>query len=253
MLIVKKLKKYFGGVRAVDNCDFEIQKGTITALIGPNGAGKSTVLNLISGILKPDSGKIIFDEKDITGSSIEKISNLGISRLFQQTRLFNNLTVRENLLLAFDNQDTKFWKNLIGEIKIGKKKLSSVQTSKEKKIKEMLELINLEKFENTLARDLSYGQKRLVALIRTILSPHKLLMLDEPVAGVNPKLRSVIAEVLLKLKGKGEAILLIEHDMNFAFGVSNEVIVMDEGKVIAKGKPEQIRNNPKVLEAYWGE
>ncbi len=253
MLKIKNLKKYFGGIKAVNDCNFEIRKGTIIALIGPNGAGKSTVFNLVSGLLKPDSGRIILnpstslraDGIDIANKSIEAISNLGISRLFQQTRLFNNLTVKENLFLAIDNEDVKFWKNFLGKNKIIKEK--------EEKIKEMLELVGLEDIKNKLARDLSYGQKRLVELIRTILNPHIFLMLDEPVAGINPRLRNIIAEVLLKLKQWGETILLIEHDMNFAFGVSDEVIVMDEGRVIAKGKPEQIKNNPEVLEAYLGE
>lgn len=245
MLSCLKLKKYFGGVKAVDDCSFEVKKSTITALIGPNGAGKSTVFNIISGILKTDSGKVVFDSKDITNFSPEKISNLGTSRLFQQSRLFNNLTVKENLLLAMDNEDTKFWKNFLGKNKTTKEK--------EEKIQEMLKLVGLEEFRNKLSRDLSYGQKRLIELVRTILNPHLLLMLDEPVAGVNPKLRNVIAEVLLKLKKQGETILLIEHDMNFAFRVSDEVIVMDEGKVIAEGKPAQIKNNPEVLAAYLGE
>ncbi len=245
MLKVKNLKKYFGGVKAVDNCSFEVEEKTITALIGPNGAGKSTVFNLISGILKEDRGKIIFLDNDVTTAKPEKISNLGISRLFQQSRLFNNLTVRENLLLALDNEDTKFWKNLIGKNKITKDKKIS--------IKEMLKLVGMERFEKTLARDLSYGQKRLIELLRTILNPHKFLMLDEPVAGVNPKLRKEIAKLLLKLKKQGETILLIEHDMNFTLKVADMVIVMEKGKVIAEGTPEEIRNNPRVLEAYLGE
>jgi len=246
MLKIQNLKKHFGGVRAVNDCSFEVKKNIITALIGPNGAGKSTVFNIISGILKTDSGRIIFDGKDIINLSPEKISNLGTSRLFQQSQLFNNLTVKENLLLALNNEDTKFWSAFVKTSVDKKNKF-------EEKIKEMLKLIDLEEFENTLARGLSYGQKRLVELLRAILNPHIFLMLDEPVAGVNPKLRNVIAEVLLKLKRQGETILLIEHDMNFAFGVSDEVIVMDEGKVIVQGTPEEIKNNPKVLEAYLGE
>ncbi|MDP2910048.1 MAG: ATP-binding cassette domain-containing protein, partial [bacterium] len=186
MLKIENLKKYFGGVRAVDNCSFEIKPNTITALIGPNGAGKSTIFNLISGISKTDSGEIIFSAKDgsasggnsidITNLSPDRISNLGTSRLFQKTNLFNNLTVRENLLLALDNEDTKFWKNLVG--------INKVTKEKEKIVRQALKEVNLEQFENTLARELSYGQKRLIELQRAILNPHQFLMLDEPVAGV---------------------------------------------------------------------
>lgn len=245
MLKIKNLKKYFGGVKAVNGCSFGVKTGTITALIGPNGAGKSTVFNLISGLIKSDSGNIIFNKKDITNLSPDRISNLGISRMFQQTRLFNNLTVKENLLLALDNNDTKFWKNLLGFNRITKEK--------QEKVREILEMVGMERFENKLARDLSYGQKRLVELARTILNPHSLLMLDEPVAGVNPKLRKEIEKILLRLKKQGETILLIEHDMNFTLDISDFVIVMDEGRVIAKGKPKEIKNNKKVLEAYLGE
>jgi len=245
MLKIKKIKKYFGGVKAVDNCSFEIEKGKITALIGPNGSGKSTVFNLISGILKGDSGNIIFNKTNITNFSPEAVSNIGISRLFQKTQLFNNLTVKENLLLALDNEDIKLWKNLIGKNKITKEK--------EERIKDMLKLVEMEEFKNKLGRELSYGQKRLVELIRTILNPHKFLMLDEPVAGVNPKLRKEISKVLLKLKKQEATILLIEHDMNFVLNIADNVIVLDEGKVIAEGKPSKIKSNKKVLEAYLGD
>jgi ABC-type branched-subunit amino acid transport system ATPase component len=249
MLKIKNLKKYFGGIRAVDDCSFEVEEGKITALIGPNGSGKTTVFNLVSGILRPDSGKILFKPEkewiDITHKSIEFISNLGISRLFQQIQLFNNLTVKENLLLAFDNNDTKFFKNLFGFNKITKEK--------EEKIKEILKFVNMERFENSLAKNLSYGQRKLIELSRAILKPHKFLMLDEPVAGVNPLLREKITEILLLLKEKGETILLIEHDMNFTLKISDWVIVMEKGNVIAEGTPKEIKNNPKVLEAYLGE
>ena len=275
MLFGVGVKKHFGGVRAVDGCDFEIKENLITALIGPNGAGKSTVFNLISGLLKADDGKILFKIQDtrynfqknskfqipnpktknlkngyvdITNLSPEKISNLGISRLFQQSRLFNNLSVKDNLLLAIDNNDTKFWRSFFQPVQ--SKARDPVAHGK---VDNILELTNLTKFKNTLARDLSYGQKRLVELGRTILNPHTFLILDEPVAGVNPKLRQKISEILQSLKARGETILLIEHDMNFTFGLADRVIVMDEGKVIAQGKPVEIKNNPKVLEAYLGE
>ena len=245
MLQVKKLKKYFGGVEAVDDCSFSIEKGQITALIGPNGAGKSTVFNLISGITDADSGQIIFSNRNIVGCSPDKISNLGFSRIFQASSLFDNLTVEENLLLAFDNEDTKFWKNMLG--------LNSPTKIKKEKIKEMLDMVDMEKFRKQTARDLSFGQKRLIELVRAIINPHLILMLDEPVAGVNPKLREKISEVLLKLKKEGETILLIEHDMDFTLSIADKVIVMEKGTVIAEGTPEQIKNNKEVLEAYLGE
>lgn len=245
MLQINNLKKHFGGVKAVNDSSFVVREKTITALIGPNGAGKSTVFNLVSGVLKQDNGTIMLRDQDITNFSPEKVSNSGISRLFQHSTLFNNLTIEENLLLAFDNEDTKFFKNLLSSNKTPK--------IKKHKILEILELVAMEKFVSKLARDLSYGQKRLIELARTILNPHTFLMLDEPVAGVNPALRKIISEVLLKLKKQGETILLIEHDMNFTLNVADQVIVMDEGKVIACGKPKEIKNNKKVLKAYFGE
>ena len=244
MLKIQNLSKKFGGVKAINACSFEIAKGEITALIGPNGSGKTTVFNLISGIIKQDSGKIFFDEKDIANFSVEQISNLGISRVFQQSKLFKNLTVRENLLLAIDNEDTKLWKNMFG--------LNKMTKEKKEKVSEILKEFGISEIENKTASDLSFGQKRLVELARTILNPHQLLMLDEPVAGVNPKIRQDIIKLLLKLKKNGETILLIEHDMNFTLGLADDIIVMDAGKVIAVGKPNEIKNNKLVLEAYLG-
>jgi len=244
MLKIQNLKRYFGGVKAVDRASFEIKDNTITALIGPNGSGKTTVFNLISGIISEDEGKIIFDGLDITHKSIEATSNLGISRLFQQSRLFRNLTVRDNLILALDNEDTKFWKNLF---------FHKITKEEEEKIKQISELCNITAFMNKPAKELSFGQKRLAEIARAILKPHKFLMLDEPVAGITPPLRKEIAELLLKLKSNGETILLIEHDMTFTLGVSDLVVVMDSGKVIAEGTPKEIKTNPKVLEAYLGD
>ena len=245
MLSVKSLRKHFGGVKAVNGTTFSVKPETITALIGPNGAGKSTVFNLVSGILKPDSGRILLDSQEITSMKPEAISNMGVSRLFQQSRLFNNLTVEENLLLVLDNQDTKLLKNLTGKNPYTKEKLE--------KVKDMLKLVDMESHASKLARDLSYGQKRLVELARAMLKPHSFMMLDEPVAGVNPVLRKGISRILLTLRKSGETILLIEHDMNFTLGIADRVVVMHQGRVIAEGTPKQIKKNPKVLEAYLGE
>ncbi|MFA5029533.1 MAG: ABC transporter ATP-binding protein [Patescibacteria group bacterium] len=244
MLKIQHLKKYFGGVHAVDDCSFEIGQNQITALIGPNGSGKTTIFNLISGILKAESGEIVLAGKNITNLSPDKISNLGLSRVFQQAHLFNNLSIEENLSIALDNEDMKFAKNLLG--------LNYYGSKKKKKIQDVLDLIGLDKSPKHLCGELSYGQKRLVELARAILNPHQLLILDEPVAGVNPVLRDRIKSILKDLKKQGETVLLIEHDMNFTFTVADYIIVMDAGKVIAEGKPKDIRENKLVLEAYLG-
>lgn len=243
ILNIKNLKKHFGGVQAVDDCSFGVERGTITALIGPNGSGKTTVFNLISGVTKADSGKIILADKNLTHLSPHIISNLGVSRVFQQSRLFANLTVEENLLLAFDNEDQNFWQSFFG-LK------NENQISKKKIIADYLAEMRITHMRDIQTRDLSFGQKRLVEILRALINPHNLLMLDEPVAGVTPELRDKIKGTLLDLKAKGETILLIEHDMNFTLKVSDWVIVMDAGQVIAEGTPDQIRHNPKVLEAY---
>lgn len=244
MLKIKHLTKHFGGVKAVNDCSFEVEKGKITALIGPNGSGKTTIFNLISGIIKSDHGQIFIADKDTANLSVDQISNLGVSRVFQRSKLFKNLTVRENLLLAIDNEDTKLWKNIFG--------FNRITRAKEQKIKEILEEFSILEIENIVASELSFGQKRLVELARTILNPHTLLMLDEPVAGVNPKIRSSIASLLIKLKNNGETILLIEHDMIFTLGLADVIIVLDAGKVIATGKPNEIKSNKLVLDAYLG-
>ena len=245
MLKLSNLKKSFGGVKAVNNCTFHVDKGKITALIGPNGSGKTTLFNLVFGVLKADSGKIIFDKNELTNLSIQKISNLGISRIFQQSRLFDNLTIKENMLLAFDNEDTKLFKSIFG--------LNKTTKEKENKIEETLKLVKMDEHKNKLAKNISYGQKRLVEIARSIIKPHKMLMLDEPVAGVTPSLRKDLGKLLSKLRDEGETIFVIEHDMNFVLNIADEVIVLDEGKVIASGKPDIIKNNKLVLEAYLGD
>lgn len=244
MLKIKNLSKHFGGVNAVSDCSFEVKKGKVTALIGPNGSGKTTLFNLISGIEKPDKGKIVFEGLNITNNSIEDISNSGISRVFQHSRLFKNLTVKDNLLTALDNKDTKLWSNILGKNKTTNDKVVMVRAT--------LKNFGILETENQLAGELSFGQKRLVELARTVLNPHTLLMLDEPIAGVTPKIRKNIFKLLQDLKKLGETILIIEHDMLFTLELADDIIVLDAGKVIATGSSKEIKKNKLVLEAYLG-
>ena len=226
MLSLKNVSKNFGGVKAVDKCSFDVEENTITSLIGPNGAGKTTVFNIISGLAKPDYGTIRLLNKNITNLSAYKIAQAGISRTFQMTKIFRNLTIKDNLLIA--------------------------KKTDELDMKKTLQSVYLNKPLDTIASELSYGQQRLLELARSLLMPHSLLMLDEPTAGVNPQVRQELKTILKKLRKEGKTVLLIEHDMEFVMDISNEVIVLAEGKVLKEGKPKEILKNKKVLESYLG-
>ena len=241
-LELKKINKSFGGVKPLQECSFTISKGNITAIIGPNGSGKTTCFNIISRLVQEDSGTIAFDNQNITGAKDYEVAKLGISRTFQEVRLFNNLTIRDHIAIALLEDDEKLFSSFF------KKKIFS-----DKKIQSFLDLVHLKKSLDTFATDLSYGQRKLLDLAIAIAKPHSLLMLDEPVAGVNPVLRKEIKEIIRSLHKKGETILIIEHDMNFVMDLAGYIIVMDAGFVIAKGKPEEIQNNQEVLNAYLGE
>ncbi len=226
MISVQKLDKHFGGVYAVHNCTFTVKENTITSIIGPNGAGKTTLFNLVCGISKPDGGRILLKGKDVTGLPTHLIARLGISRTFQQARLFKNMSVKDNLLIA--------------------------RPAKEEELKEVLKKVHFPLDTGVRGSDLSYGQMRLVEIARALLKPHKLLMLDEPTAGVNPKVRQELKQILLDLKKDGDTIVLIEHDMEFVMSISDEVIVMTEGSVLTRGTPKQVQADKRVLEAYLG-
>ncbi|MDP6294313.1 MAG: ABC transporter ATP-binding protein [Candidatus Woesearchaeota archaeon] len=226
MLQAKNMSKSFGGVHAVSNCSIKIPKGKITALIGPNGAGKTTLFNMISGTLPSDAGKVSFNGEDITTLKVHERARKGISRTFQMTRTFKNMTVRDNLKLAQETTDDK--------------------------LKIALSKVRLQGFLDHIAGELSYGQGRLLELARSMLLPHTFLMLDEPTAGVNPQIRQEMKKILTDLRKEGKTVLFIEHDMDFVMSISDHVIVLNEGKLLMEGTPKQVRSNPKVLEAYLG-
>jgi branched-chain amino acid transport system ATP-binding protein len=244
ILKVHNLTKHYGGIHALDSCSLEVMPQQITAIIGPNGSGKTTLFDAITRIIPVDEGTIILNGKDITDMNDYDVAKSGISRTFQQVRLFKNLTIKEHLEIALKDDDESMFKNTFRAI--------FRKDNDMKRIKEVLGLVGLDKPLNTYASDLSYGQRKLLDLAVAIAKPHNILLLDEPVAGVNPKLRVEIVKIIQRLKDEGETILLIEHDMNFVMGLADSVIVLDAGKVIAKGKPEEIQASKKVLEAYLG-
>lgn len=243
LLKASQVKKSFGGVHAVADGSFEVSAGQISALVGPNGAGKTTMFNLISGLMLPDSGTIQFEGADITKEPAWKRARRGVSRTFQLSRLFKNLSIEDNLLLALREDDDNVFKMIFK----GEKTKEEVE-----RVKEVMRFVGLEKPAETTVTDLSYGQQKLFDLARALIQPHSFLMLDEPVAGVNPVLREKLKTLLRTLKQDGETILVIEHDMDFIRGIADKVIVMDQGKVIAEGEPEAVFSDKKVLEAYLG-
>ena len=247
MLQIKNLNKHFGGVKAVKDCTFDVRENEIVALIGPNGAGKTTVFNLLTGFIKPDKGHVHYKGTPLLGVKPYKISNLGITRTFQLIKLLPKLTLVENLLLA-KQQSGEHLLNIIFKPKY----IKHEEKENRKHCIELLDLVGLKEKRNHYAKNLSYGQQKLVEIARILATDADLLLLDEPVAGVNPVMREKIKSILKTLKHQGKTILFIEHDMKFVMDVADKITVMDHGEEIAIGTPKQIQKNPRVLQAYLG-
>ena len=249
ILDISNLSKNFGGLSAVKNCSLKIKKGTITGIIGPNGSGKSTLFNLIAGSLKPNDGKVMFNNKNITGLPSYELFSRGILRTFQIAHEFTNLTVLENLMMVPSNQSGE---NLINALFM-RKKFKSEENEIRNKAYEVIEFLNLKHLANELAGNLSGGQKKLLELGRTMMVDSKLVLLDEVGAGVNRTLLKDLGTAILRLnKEKGYTFCMIEHDMDFISRMCNPVIVLSEGSVLFQGTPEEVKNNELVIESYLG-
>ena len=249
ILQVNGLSKYFGGLAAVSNCTLNIKKGSITGIIGPNGSGKTTLFNLIAGNLKPNQGKVLFNNDDITGVPAYELFSKGILRTFQIAHEFTNLTVLENLMMVPGNQTGEKLMNVLMSSKIIKSEEEEIKN----KALEVAEFLNLRHLSNELAGNLSGGQKKLLELGRTMMVDANLVLLDEVGAGVNRTLLKDLGTAILRLnKERGYTFCMIEHDMDFISRMCDPVIVMSEGSVLFEGTSDEVKKNEKVIDSYLG-
>ncbi len=249
LLKTERLSKSFGGVKALNSVNLEVEEGSIIGLLGPNGSGKSTLINVISGVYPPDEGKISFKGRDITAMSPEKVSSLGLIRTFQVPRIFRSMTVLENMLVAEREQSGDRLRNIFLRWSQVKKEEERIR----EKALDILKFLEIESLADSLGENLSGGQQKLLALGRALMADPQLLLLDEPIAGVAPRLAEKIFERILELRARGITFLIIEHNVEVLSRYVDEIYVMNRGEIVAKGKPKEILESRELIEVYFGE
>ena len=249
LLDVKDLTKNFGGLTAVGDVTMHLDKGELVGLIGPNGAGKTTLFNLLTGVYEPSEGSVSLDGTVVNGKKPYKIASLGLSRTFQNIRLFKDMTVLENVLVGMANQNNP---HLLASFLRLPKFYSSEEKLHQKAMK-LLAIFDLDGDAETLAKNLPYGQQRRLEIVRALATEPKILFLDEPAAGMNPQETAELTQLIRKIKEEFNiTIMLIEHDMSLVMEVTERIYVLEYGRLIAHGTPDEIKNNQRVIEAYLG-
>jgi branched-chain amino acid transport system ATP-binding protein len=249
ILEIKSLRKAFGGLMAVDAVSFNVRAGGIKALIGPNGSGKTTTFNLISGVFKPTSGSIVFDGHEITNHKPYRVCDLGVGRTFQTTQLFGDMSIMDNLMLARHSKTRAELFATAFTLPLHRREEKICLA----KCYEILEFLGLGKIDAAApATSLPFGVQRTIEIGRAIASEPKIILMDEPAAGLNAAETNSLSQLLYKIRDRGITLLLIEHDMNLVMKVAEDITVLNYGKVIAEGKPKEIQTNPEVVKAYLG-
>ena len=248
ILTTENLSVEFGGLKALTGVSIHVKEGEILSVIGPNGAGKTTFFNAITGNCRPSSGKVFLKGELITGMVPHVIARLGVARSFQNLKPFAEMSVVENVIVG---REIHFRSGLLSAV-LRNRLFRSEEKRHVRKARDLIEFVGLERRRNTLARDLTYGEQKMLEIARALALEPSLLLLDEPVAGMNPTETGFVMELIRKIKAQGVTVLVIEHDMKMVMGISERIYVLDHGELIAEGDPHEVRNNQKVIEAYLG-